>query len=87
MNIRPTKDRLIVEVKEEPEKIGSIYVPDNVKNKPKSKEGAVLAVGPDVIEIKVGDTVIFEKYSGSKVDILNDNILIINSSDVCCVVV
>ena len=85
--IKPTKDRVIVEVKEEPEKIGSLYVPDTAKNKPKAKAGIVLAIGPDQDNVEVGETIIFEKYSGAKIDKLQDNVLIINNSDIIAICV
>lgn len=93
--LRPILDRVIVEIQEEPEKIGLLYVPDNAKNKPKAQEAIVLEVGPgkrdkkgDIIkpDVKKGDRIIFEKYSGSKIPMLGDNTVIINNSDIIAVI-
>jgi chaperonin GroES len=73
MNFKPLKDRLLVKYSEEPEKSsGGLYIPDSAKEKP--QEGEVVAAGPgrvtddgklQAMEVKVGDTVLFEKYAGS----------------------
>ncbi|MBI4848485.1 MAG: co-chaperone GroES [Nitrospirae bacterium] len=90
MKFRPLKDRLLVKYSEEPEKsTGGLYIPDSAKEKP--QKGEVIAVGPGKItddgklqkmEIKIGDTVLFEKYSGSKINIENEEYLIIREDDV-----
>lgn len=93
--LRPMFDRVLVEVQEEPEKIGSLYVPDNAKNRPKAQEAIVVAVGPgrrdkkgDIIKPQVdpGDRIIFEKYSGSKIKLTGENMVIINNSDIIAVI-
>ena len=73
MNFKPLKDRLLVKYSDEPEKSsGGLYIPDSAKEKP--QEGKVVAAGPgritddgklQAMEVKVGDTVLFEKYAGS----------------------
>jgi len=90
MKFKPLKDRLLVKYSEEPEKsTGGLYIPDSAKEKP--QKGEVIAVGPGKItddgklqkmEIKIGDTVLFEKYSGSKINIENEEYLIIREDDV-----
>ncbi len=90
MNLRPLKDRLLVKYSNEPEKSsGGIYIPDTAKEKP--QKGEVVAVGTGKItddgkvqkmEVKVGDTVLFEKYSGSKINIDDTEYLIIREDDI-----
>jgi chaperonin GroES len=90
MKFKPLKDRLLVKYSDEPEKSsGGLYIPDTAKEKP--QKGEVVAAGPGKItddgklqkmEIKVGDVVLFEKYSGSKINIDNEEFLIIKEDDV-----
>ncbi|NBU99711.1 MAG: co-chaperone GroES, partial [Spirochaetia bacterium] len=74
MAIKPLGDRVLVEPKKESEeKIGSLYVPDTAKEKP--QEGKVVEVGQGKyedgklvsLEVKVGDTVLYGKYSGTEI--------------------
>jgi chaperonin GroES len=90
MALRPLHDRLLVKRLEEKEQVyGGIIIPDTAKEKP--QEAKVLAVGPgrvtddgklQPIEVKVGDTVVFGKYSGTEVKIDGDELLIIREDDV-----
>ena len=67
---------------------GGLYIPDTAKEKP--QQGEVVAVGPGRIEkgeripleVKVGDRVLYGKYSGSEVKIDDEDVLIIKESDV-----
>ena len=89
MKIRPLQDRILVKRLDGEEKtVGGIIIPDTAKEKP--QEGKVIAVGngkysddgtlrkPDV---KVGDRVLFSKYSGSEVKIDGDEHLIMREDD------
>ncbi len=81
MKFKPLKDRVFVSYSDDVEKTtGGIYVPDTAKEKP--QKGKVEASGPEVKELKVGDTVFFDRYSGSKVNIDNTEYLIIKEEDV-----
>ncbi len=82
MKIKPLKDRVVVKYSEEEvEKTpGGIYVPDVAKEKP--QKGTVEAVGSEVKELKVGNTVLFDKYSGSKIKLNDIEYLIIKEEDV-----
>ncbi|MBI4822918.1 MAG: co-chaperone GroES [Nitrospirae bacterium] len=81
MKFRPLKDRVFVSYAEEIEKTaGGLYVPDTAKEKP--QKGKVEAVGSEVKELKVGNTVLFDKYSGSKVKIDDTEYLIIKEEDI-----
>ncbi len=90
MKFKPLKDRVLVKYSDEPEKsAGGIIIPETAKEKP--QKGEVIAVGSGKItddgklqkmEIKVGDNVLFEKYSGSKIVIDDTEYLIIREDDV-----
>jgi chaperonin GroES len=90
MALRPLHDRLLVKRLEEKEQVqGGIIIPDTAKEKP--QQAKVLAVGPgrvtddgkpQPIEVKVGDTVVFGKYSGTEVKVDGDDLLIIREDDV-----
>ena len=81
MKLKPLKDRVLVSYSEEADKTpGGIYVPDSAKEKP--QEGKVEAVGAEVKELKVGNIVLFDKYSGSKVKVNDVEHLIIKEEDI-----
>ena len=85
MKFKPLKDRVFVTYSEEGEKTaGGLYIPDSAKEKP--QKGVVEAVGSEVKEIKVGNTILFDKYSGSKVNIDNNEYLIIKEEDILGIV-
>jgi chaperonin GroES len=90
MNIRPLHDRIIVKrVEEETTSAGGIVLPGSATEKP--SEGEVLAVGNgkqldngDVraLEVKVGDKVLFGKYSGNEVKIDGEELIVMREEDV-----
>ena len=94
MNLRPLNDRVIVKRLENETKTASgIVIPDNAAEKP--DQGEVLAVGPgkhdedgDRIEmnVKVGDRVLFGKYSGQTVKVDGDELLVMKEDDLFAVV-
>ena len=94
MAFRPLHDRVLVRRIEAEEKTaGGIIIPDNAKEKP--SEGEVIAVGPGgrdesgkliPIDIKVGDRVLFGKWSGTEVKLDNEELLIMKESDVMGVI-
>ena len=93
MKLRPLHDRVIVKRLEQETKTASgIVIPDNAAEKP--DQGEVLAVGPGkrnekgdfvALNIKVGDRVLFGKYSGSEIQVEGDEHLIIREEDVLAV--
>ena len=93
MNLRPLGDRLVVEHVEQSDKTsGGVFLPDTAKEKP--QEGKVLAVGSGrtldngtklPLDVKVGDRIIYSKYSGSEVKIDGKEYLIISEKDVLAV--
>jgi chaperonin GroES len=94
MNLRPLHDRVIVERLENETKTASgIVIPDNAAEKP--DQGRILAVGPgrkdddgDVIPmgVKVGDLVLFGKYSGQTVKVDGKELLVMKEDDLFAVV-
>jgi chaperonin GroES len=85
MKFKPLKDRVFVKYTEEGEKTpGGLYIPDSAKEKP--QKGLVDAVGSEVKEVKVGNTILFDKYSGSKVNIDSNEYLIIKEEDILGIV-
>jgi len=94
MKIRPLHDRIIVRRVEEEEKTkGGIIIPDTAKEKP--MEGKVTAVGKgkiledgklQTLDVKVGDRVLFGKYSGTEVKIEGDEHLIMREDDILGVI-
>jgi chaperonin GroES len=90
LNIRPLRDRLLVRRIDEEEKTkGGIIIPDTAKEKP--QEGEVMAVGSGRIneqgkitplDLKVGDRILFSKYSGTEVKIEGQEYLILREDDV-----
>lgn len=80
-NFQPLGDRVFVTFTEEMEKTtGGIYVPDTAKEKP--QRGTVRAAGEKVEKLKVGDQVLFDKYSGTKLKIDDEDCLILKEEDV-----
>lgn len=85
MKFKPLKDRVFVKYSAEAEKTaGGLYIPESAKEKP--QKGIIEAVGSEVKEIKVGDTILFDKYSGSKINIDNNEYLIIKEEDILGIV-
>jgi chaperonin GroES len=94
MNIRPLQDRVIVKrMEEETTSAGGIVLPDSATEKP--IRGEVLAVGPGKIldngekrplDISVGDTVLFGKYSGTEVKINEEELLVMREEDIMGVI-
>jgi chaperonin GroES len=90
VNIRPLHDRVIVRRVEEGEQVrGGIIIPDSAKEKP--QEGEVVAVGEgkyredgtrQTLDVRVGDRVLFGKYSGSEVKIENEELLIMREEEI-----
>jgi chaperonin GroES len=92
-SVSPLADRVVVRALEETETMrGGLFIPDTAKEKP--MQGEVLAVGPGrfekdkrvPMELKVGDKVLYGKYSGTEVTIDNEQLLILREADVLAVV-
>ena len=86
--IKPLADRVLVEPKEAETKTASgLYIPDTAKEKP--QEGKVIAAGPgkkvEPMEVKVGDEVIYGKYSGTEVTVEGKKYLIVKQSDILAI--
>jgi chaperonin GroES len=94
MKIRPLHDRVVVKrVEEERKSAGGIVIPDNIAEKP--DQGEVIAVGNGKIledgkvrplDVKVGDRILFGKYSGSTVKIEGEEYLVMREDDIMGIV-
>jgi len=90
MALKPLDDRIVVEpLESEAKSPGGIVLPDTAKEKP--QQGKVIAVGPGKLlddgtrakpNVKVGDTVLFGKYSGTEVTVDGKELLIMRESDI-----
>ncbi len=93
VKVSPLSDRVVIKALEETETMrGGLYIPDTAKEKP--QQGEVVAVGPGrfekgervPMEVKVGNKVLYGKYSGTEVTIDNQPVLILRESDVLAIV-
>jgi chaperonin GroES len=94
MKFRPLYDRVVVRrIDAEEKSAGGIIIPDTAKEKP--SQGEVIAVGPgarnekgEIVapDVKVGDTVLFGKWSGTEVKLDGQDLLIMKESDIMGVV-
>jgi chaperonin GroES len=90
MQFRPLHDRVVVRRVESEERTkGGIIIPDTAKEKP--QEGEVIAVGPgardengkvQALDVKVGDRILFGKWSGTEVKLDGEELLIMKESDI-----
>ena len=94
MNVRPLHDRIIVQRLEEGEqKVGGIIIPDTAKEKP--QQGKVIAAGAGKVkddgtrqapDVKVGDRILFGKYSGQEIKLDGEDYLIMKEDEVLGVI-
>ena len=91
--VAPLADRVVVKPLEETEQMrGGLYIPDTAKEKP--QQGEVVATGPGrtedgkrvPLEVKVGDKILYGKYSGTEVTIDAEQVLILRESDILAVI-
>ncbi|MBI1821604.1 MAG: co-chaperone GroES [Nitrospirae bacterium] len=81
LTFKPLKDRVFVSYSEEMEKTaGGIYIPEAAKEKP--QKGKIEGIGAEVKSVKIGDLILFDKYSGSKINIDNVEYLILKEEDI-----
>jgi len=93
MNMRPLHDRVVVKrIEQQEQKLGSLYIPDSAKEKP--QEGEVIAVGNGkrddkgevhALDVKVGDRILFGKYSGSDIKMDGTEYLIMREDEILVV--
>ena len=92
VKVNPLADRVVVRPIEEAESMrGGLYIPDTAKEKP--QEGEIVAAGPGrfekdkrvPMEVKVGDKVLYGKYSGTEVTLGGEQYLILRESDVLAI--
>ena len=93
VKVQPLGDRVVIRPLEEAEQMrGGLFIPDTAKEKP--QEGEIVAVGPGrfekgnrvPMELKVGQKVLYGKYSGTEVTIDDEQLLIIKEPDVLAVI-
>lgn len=89
MQIKPFEDRVLIEPEEveETKSKGGIILPDTAKEKP--RRGKVVGVGTDeelAEKIKVGDTVVYAKFTGDEIEFEDKKYLIISKSDILAVI-
>ena len=94
MGFRPLHDRVLVRRVEAEEKTkGGIIIPDTAKEKP--QEGEVIAVGPGArneagqlqpLDVKIGDRILFGKWSGTEIKLDGEDLIIMKESDVMGVI-
>lgn len=94
MKLKPLGDRVVIKASKEPEKTkGGILLPDTAKEKP--QEGKVVAVGPGkvnnegkliALSVKVGDKVLYGKYSGTEITVDDEEYLIVREDEVLAIV-
>lgn len=94
MAIKPLGDKIVIKVIEDTEQTsGGIFIPDSAKEKP--QKGEVVAVGPgkildsgerEPIDVKVGDIILYAKYSGTDVKIENASYKILSIKDALAVI-
>ncbi|ROO29202.1 molecular chaperone GroES [Salinisphaera orenii MK-B5] len=94
MNIRPLHDRVVIKrIEEEQKSAGGIVIPDTAAEKP--QRGEVIAVGNGKPldngdtrkpEVKVGDTVMFGKFSGTELKVDGDEVVVMREDDILAVV-
>jgi len=94
MRLRPLQDRVLIRrIEPESKTSGGIIIPDTVREKP--VEGEVVAVGPGArdadgvlraLDVKVGDRVLFGKWSGSEIKLEGEDLMIMKESDVMGVI-
>ena len=94
MKLQPLDDRIVVRPNEAEERTASgLVIPDTAKEKP--QEGEVIAVGPGArdesgklvpLDVKVGDRILFGKWSGTEIKVNGEDLLIMKESDVMGVI-
>ncbi|MEN8788516.1 MAG: co-chaperone GroES [Flavobacteriaceae bacterium] len=89
INIKPLADRVLIEPMEAETKTASgLYIPDTAKEKP--QKGKVVAVGPgtkdEKLTVKVGDTVLYGKYSGTELKLEGNDYLMMRESDILAII-
>ena len=91
--VAPLADRVVVRALEDTEQMrGGLFIPDTAKEKP--QQGEIIAIGPGKYEdgklvpmtVKVGDKVLYGKYSGTEVTLDDEQFLILRESDVLAII-
>ena len=94
ISLKPLGNRVVVEPSEQEEiTAGGIVLPETAKEKP--QKGKILAIGPGdrdedgkriPLDVSVGDTILFAKYSGTEIKVENKKLLILRETDILAIV-
>ena len=94
MALKPLQDRIVIKVIEDTEQTaGGIFIPDSAKEKP--QKGEVVAVGAgkvndngerEPMDVKVGDTILYAKYSGTDVKLDEEELIVVKQSDILAII-
>ncbi|HHU46710.1 MAG TPA: co-chaperone GroES [Bacteroidales bacterium] len=89
LNIKPLADRVLIKPDEAEQKTaGGIIIPDTAKEKP--QKGVIVAAGPgkkdEPMTVKVGDSVLYGKYSGTEIAIDGNNYLMMKEADIYAII-
>lgn len=89
VNVRPLSDRVLIRPLDKETNTGGIIIPDSVKEK--SQQGLVISVGTgkkdEPMTVKIGDLVLYGKYSGTEVEYDGEKYLIMRESDIYAIIV
>jgi len=89
VNIKPLSDRVLIRPLDKETNTGGIIIPDSVKEK--SQQGLVMSVGPgkkdEPMTVKIGDLVLYGKYSGTEVEYDGEKYLIMRESDIYAIII
>ena len=87
MNIKPLEDRVLLKIEQGDQKTkGGLFIPETAQEK--TQTGVVVAIGDDtdVIKVKAGDKVMFDKYAGTNVKIDDEDHLVLKMADIIAIV-
>jgi chaperonin GroES len=88
VKIKPLDDRILVEqIEEDESKVGSIIIPDTAKEKPRMAKVVAVGTDEDLQElVKVGNKIIYSKYSGDEIKVDDKEYLIVQRGDILAIV-
>lgn len=84
--IIPLFDRVLVKRTKELEQKHGLYLPETARAKEKPQEGVVVSAGINAVHVRVGDTVLFGKYSGNEIEIDEQEYLILKEEEILAII-
>jgi chaperonin GroES len=86
MNIQPLFDKVLIKPQKVEEKTaGGIYIPDTAKQD-KPQIGEIIAIGKDVKDVKIGQNIVFAKYSPTEITLESEDYLIVKEEDILAII-